>query len=290
MIEIPLPLTSISGKVRVKIRDAFSDYGISTATRKIPFSLKHYIEWQIGYDVPIKDKEKFELTTLKAEKFHFLGANGKMKTLYELSEIIYYAKQMGLIMYGELRLIYDFLQNYKAPFLEKQYFPSRKPHIRIQQSPYNDYNHRPFYYIDFNNRVQNSVPHMDLHNQLPFNDSRLYYDIYADTYPTLIYPFSDNHCIEVTMKPQQYGSKIQPMLYYCFPITDLMPEYYSPQYIIENGISKHYLLDRQADEKEHALLTINNISIFLEMLKIFGLLSQAHHQDVLHILEKILEN
>ncbi len=79
VIEVSIPLTSISGKVRVKIRHTFSDYGISTATRKIPFSLKHYVEWQIGYDVPIKDKEKFELTTLKDEKYHFLGANNKVK-------------------------------------------------------------------------------------------------------------------------------------------------------------------------------------------------------------------
>ncbi|WP_373416431.1 R.Pab1 family restriction endonuclease [Helicobacter pylori] len=31
-------------------------------------------------------------------------------------------------------------------------------------------------------------------------------------------------------------------------------------------------------------------SMFLEMLKIFGLLSQVHHDDVLKILEKILQN
>ncbi len=44
--------------------------------------------------------------------------------------------------------------------------------------------------------------------------------------------------------------------------------------------------------KEHALLIIHktNASIFLEMLKIFGLLSQAHHNDVLKILKKILQN
>ncbi|EMH44188.1 hypothetical protein HMPREF1431_00330 [Helicobacter pylori GAMchJs106B] len=96
-IEMSIPLTSISGKARVKIRHAFSDYGISTATRKIPFSLKHYVEWQIGYDAPIEDKEKFELTTLKDEKYHFLGANNQVKTLYELSETIDYAKRLGLI-------------------------------------------------------------------------------------------------------------------------------------------------------------------------------------------------
>ncbi len=44
--------------------------------------------------------------------------------------------------------------------------------------------------------------------------------------------------------------------------------------------------------KEHALLIIHktNAPMFLEMLKIFGLLSQAHHDDVLKILEKILQN
>ncbi len=46
-------------------------HSIKQSQRKIPFSLKHYVEWQIGYDVPIKDKEKFELTTLKDEKYHF---------------------------------------------------------------------------------------------------------------------------------------------------------------------------------------------------------------------------
>ncbi len=44
--------------------------------------------------------------------------------------------------------------------------------------------------------------------------------------------------------------------------------------------------------KEHTLLIIHktNALMFLEMLKIFGLLSQAHHNDVLKILEKILQN
>lgn len=52
------------------------------------------------------------------------------------------------------------------------------------------------------------------------------------------------------------------------------------------------LLNRTAMLKEHALLIIHktNALMFLEMLKIFGLLSQAHHNDVLKILEKILQN
>ncbi|GAA7196412.1 hypothetical protein HpBGD69_13390 [Helicobacter pylori] len=52
------------------------------------------------------------------------------------------------------------------------------------------------------------------------------------------------------------------------------------------------LLNRTAALKEHALLIVRqtNASMFLEMLKIFGLLSQVHHSNVLKILEKILQN
>ncbi len=199
VIEVSIPLTSISGKVRVKIRHAFSDYGISTATRKIPFSLKHYIEWQIGYDVPIKDKEKFELTTLTDEKYHFLGANNKVKTLYELSEIIYYAKQLGLIS----------LEN-----------------------------------------LENTLKYLEKQKQ-----------------------FIEDNFIRERFRSHQFGG-----MDFCFSILELKTA--TP------------LLNRTAALKEHALLTIHktNALMFLEMLKIFGLLSQAHHNDVLKILEKILQN
>ncbi|OPG61207.1 restriction endonuclease [Helicobacter pylori] len=71
---------------------------------------------------------------------------------------------------------------------------------------------------------------------------------------------------------------LKPMLYFCFSILELKTA--TP------------LLNRTAALKEQALLTIHktNALMFLEMLKIFGLLSQAHHSDVLKILEKILQN
>ncbi len=198
-IEVSIPLTSISGKVRVKIRHAFSDYGISTATRKIPFSLKHYVEWQIGYDAPIKDKEKLELTTLKDEKYHFLGANNKVKTLYELSEMIDYAKQLGLIS----------LEN-----------------------------------------LENTLKYLEKQKQ-----------------------FIEDNFIRERFRSHQFGG-----MDFCFSILELKTA--TP------------LLNRTAALKEHAFLTINktNALMFLEMLKIFGLLSQVHHNDVLKILEKILQN
>ncbi|MCQ2650721.1 R.Pab1 family restriction endonuclease [Helicobacter pylori] len=237
-IEVSIPLTSISGKVRVKIRHAFSDYGISTATRKIPFSLKHYVEWQIGYDVPIKDKEKFKLTTLKDEKYHFLGANNKVKTLYELSEIIYYAKQLNLISLENLENTLKYLEKQKQ-FIEDNFIRER---FRSHQF-----------------------------GGMDFELSRI-------SYPLLIHSFNDNQLSEIVIREQQYGSKTQAMLYFCFSILELKTA--TP------------LLNRTAALKEHAFLIIHktNALVFLEMLKIFGLLSQVHHNDVLKILEKILQN
>ncbi|OPG19426.1 R.Pab1 family restriction endonuclease [Helicobacter pylori] len=166
-IEVSIPLTSISGKARVKIRHAFSDYGISTATRKIPFSLNHYVEWQIGYDVPIKDKEKFELTTLKDEKYHFLGANNKVKTLYELSEIIDYAKRLGSISLENLENTLKYLEKQKQ-FIEDNFIRER---FRSHQF-----------------------------GSMDFELSRI-------SYPLLIHSFNDNQLSEIVIREQQYGSK-----------------------------------------------------------------------------------
>ncbi|GAA8555515.1 R.Pab1 family restriction endonuclease [Helicobacter pylori] len=239
-IEVSIPLTSISGKVRVKIRHAFSDYGISTATRKIPFSLKHYVEWQIGYDVPIKDKEKLELTTPKDEKYHFLGANNKVKTLYELSEMIDYAKQLGLIGLENLENTLKYLEKQKQ-FIEDNFTITRE---RFRSHQFGG---------------------------MDFELSRI-------SYPLLIHSFNDNELSEIVIREQQYDSKTQAMLYFCFSILELKTA--TP------------LLNRTAALKEHTLLIVHqtNASMFLEMLKIFGPLSQAHHSDVLKILEKILQN
>lgn len=174
VIGIFIPLTSISGKVRVKIRHAFSDYGVSTATRTIPFSLKHYVEWQIGYDAPIKDKEKFELTTLK----DVLGANNKVKTLYELSEIIYYAKQLGLISLENLENTLKYLEKQKQ-FIEDNFMITRE---RFRSHQFGG---------------------------MAFELSRI-------SYPLFIHYFNDNQLSEIVIREQQYGSKPKPCCIFAF--------------------------------------------------------------------------
>ncbi len=157
--------------------------GYQQRLEKSLFSLKHYIEWQIGYDVPITDREKFELTTLKDEKYHFLGANGKIKTLYELSEIIYYAKQLNLIGLKNLENTLEYLEKQKQ-FIEDHFMITRE-------------RFRPHQF-----------------GGMDFELSRI-------SYPLLIYSFNDNQLSEMVIREQQYGSKTQAMLYFCFSVLEL---------------------------------------------------------------------
>ncbi len=276
-VSIPLIMNPKGNHNHIRIK---SDY-LTIKKKGEKFLPNHYVEWQIGYEVPTEDKEykeKFELTTLKDEKYHFSGANGKTKTLYELSEIIYHAKQLNLIKHEELQFVYDFLQKYKqeykVPFLEEQYFPRRLP-LRVIKILHSDSMAR--YCISHSNEVRPNARYTDFCHKIQYNHLDRH-RIFLDAYPTLEFPLSSTIYIEVTMKRQQRGSNIQPMLYFCFSILELKAA--TP------------LLNRTAMLKEHALLIINqtNAPMFLKMLKIFGLLSQTHHDDVLEILEKILQN
>ena len=59
---ISVPLTGVTGKVRIKQRSFFNEYGIPIATKQESFTQNCYVEWQIGYDAVTAEAEK-----LKAE-------------------------------------------------------------------------------------------------------------------------------------------------------------------------------------------------------------------------------
>ncbi len=240
-ISISIPLTKGTEKTRIKKRSYFNEYGIPVPTRSEVFSLSCYVEWQIGYDVIISDEEKLKRTTTKDSIF--IGANGKKKTLYELSEYIYYFHKWGIVTPKELLSIRDFLTNIK----DSEFIDSR-PDLCIERS------------------------HPIEKNILGTN----YY--YSQTkYPLLIYKYGDYEILnEIIIKEKQYAIGVQPMLYLCFPITELK--------------SENQLLGRCAESKETADFLINskNIYIFTTLLKMFGTLSKSHNEDVLSIIEVII--
>ena len=225
-IVVAIPLTRGTDKTRIKRRSCFNEYGIPVATRTENFSQLCYVEWQIGYDVVINDEDKLKLTTIK--NLPFIGANGKDKTLYELSEYVYYFYEWNVIPEKRLLEIKSFLQN-----LSENDFIDNPNNFAIERS----------------HPVDKQV--------LGIN---FYYT--QVKYPMLVHKFGNYEVLtEIKIAEKQYAVGVQPMLYFCFPITELKAS--TP------------LIGRIAETRETADFEINsgNIDIFLDMLKIFGILN-----------------
>ena len=240
-LSVPIILVKGTGKTRIKKRSMLYEYGLPVATRSKPFTMQCYVEWQIGYDTPIKDKKKLELTSLKDKRFK--GANGKEKALYELSEYIYYFYKSNIIKKTELQDLVKFLSSINNDSL-----------------------------LDTNKElsVERSHPIQKKIFDIDFNYSQV-------KYPLLIHKFGKYEVItEIVIREKQYAIGLQPMLYLCFPITELAV--------------KRPLLGRCAEKNEEAEFIIdkNNCKIFLEILKIFGILSENHKKDVINILKTIM--
>lgn len=241
-IKVAIPLTKGTEKTRIKRRSILNEYGIPVATRSEPLMQNCYVEWQIGYDVIKADTEKLARTTLK--NFSFIGANGAEKTLYELSEYIKYFYDWGVINKEQLTEIKNYLLN-----LSENDFLDTNPELSIKRT----------------HPIEKTI------NGFNFMSTKV-------EYPLLIYKFGNFEIVtEIIIKEKQYAIGTQPMLYLCFPITEL-----------ENS---EKILGRTANAKETANFVINrqNIGIFLEMLKLFGTLTKNHRQDVVSIIDVIIK-
>ena len=240
-IRVALPLTTTSGKIRVKRRSMLNEYGIPVPTRSTNFTQSDYIEWQIGYDVPVKDVTKIALTSLPEPVF--IGANNKEKALYELSEYVKYFYDWGVVERRQLEEILNYLNNIdEAELLENN------PENTITRSH------------AINKRI----------NGFNFEYTQV-------RYPLLIYKFMDYEiATEIKTTEKQRAIGVQPMLYFCIPVTKLKTEI--------------PLVGRKAFIKEFGFFDIDreNISVFIELLKIFGILSASHRHDVIRIIESII--
>ena len=96
-LNVYVPLTS-QGKFRCKIRDNFQEYGTGFAPKSTLIPSNAYVEWQIGYDRLLNDEKK----TTSLGNLKFIGANGKNKNPYELSEIMYMMCELGCFSSSEL--------------------------------------------------------------------------------------------------------------------------------------------------------------------------------------------
>lgn len=93
-VRVRLPLTDVTGKVRVKEKAA-DGFGIPVAPSKTALGKKHYLEWQIGYDTP----DAKDISVVPQIKF---TRKGETKYGHELSKILFEAVRLGLLSTNEL--------------------------------------------------------------------------------------------------------------------------------------------------------------------------------------------
>lgn len=177
-ILLVIPATN-AGKFRFKKRKNRFDFGETFSTRKCCFDDETYLEWQIGYDIPVKDVQDGKGET-KLTKKHFIGSNGKRKYPYELSELLYTVVGLGLITKKDMKDLCDDVKGYKNFIDDKSI----------------------------------SVEH---HAKLTING--VHFEETSIKLPTFFMVETLDHAqIEVSIQKQQYASGVQPMIYFCIPV------------------------------------------------------------------------
>ena len=184
-LKVKLPLTKATGKIRIKERSFFGDYGSPVAGRSQNIGLTNYVEWQIGYDL-LANSSNESKTTLKDSTF--MNYKGECKYAYELSEILYYSVKHGLLNAETIKSVYDQIQSVpESDTLEK----------------------REDMAICRTNPQQTMVNGVDFYRM-------------TVKYPMLVHKFGQYDIYaEVIIKEKQRAVGTQAMLYVCLPITSL---------------------------------------------------------------------
>lgn len=180
---VNLPLTKPTGKIRLKRRSFFAEYGEPIAPRQTPLSQSSYVEWQIGYDLLATEENK-EKTSLK--DWTFRNYKGESKFAYELSEIVLYARQHGLIDDREIsKCISDIKSVQDASTFEET------------------------------SAISRTNPRETIINGLPFFEMKV-------SYPLFVHRFGQYDIFaEIMIREKQRAVGTQAMLYVCLPITTL---------------------------------------------------------------------
>ena len=110
-VRVRLPMTDVTGKVRVKERTA-DGFGIPVAPSKTVLSEKHYLEWQIGYDIPTTNSP----SVVPQIKF---TRNGEAKYGHELSKIIFESVRLGILSTNDIILEIEALKAIKPSEFEE---------------------------------------------------------------------------------------------------------------------------------------------------------------------------
>lgn len=184
-LKVKLPMTQPTGKIRIKRRSFFAEYGMPVASRQEQLTTECYVEWQIGYDLLAKPENRAKTNLVDYE---FVNYKGEQKYPYELAEIVFFAFNLGLIAKQEIRNTYE-----KIKAIEQDQMIDTIDKMRISRT----------------SPVETVINDMD------------FYEMKV-SYPIIVHKFGnyDIHT-EVMNREKQRGVGVQPMLYVCIPVTML---------------------------------------------------------------------
>lgn len=111
VVRVRLPLTDVTGKVRVKEKSS-DGFGLPVAPSKTSLGKKHYLEWQIGYDLPNTNSPSV------VPEIRFIR-NGEIKYGHELSKIVSEAVQLGILPTNDLAREIDSLKKVQPKEFEE---------------------------------------------------------------------------------------------------------------------------------------------------------------------------
>ena len=234
----PIRLTSPTGKMRVKTRSLYHEYGQPHSSRSNRFTQRNYIEWQISYDTANEEDlpERYLRVAYRERE--------EQKYFTELSCYLYIFHKWDLIRRHDLLALIDYLQN-----IDENSLIANHEHCRISRTH----------------------PTGVTINEIPFSSMIL-------RYPQLVYHFQQYDIVaEVTIREKQRAVGVRPMLYFCIPIPELTA--HPP------------LIGRTAKKNERACFVFSedNYRVIFELVKVFGILSDRHRDDVLRIIDRALE-
>ena len=178
---VNLPLTKPTGKIRIKRRSFFAEYGEPIAPRQVKVSQSCYAEWQIGYDLlaNTENAEKTSITDLT-----FVNYKGETKYAYELSEIVLYAHRHGLVNEADVA---SCISDIRA-VADKNTFEERAS-------------------------ISRTNPKAVTVNGLSFYEMNV-------SYPLFVHRFGQYEILaEIMIREKQRAVGTQAMLYVCLPVT-----------------------------------------------------------------------
>ena len=236
-IEVVIEANNV-GKFRFKKRQNRFSFGEIFSTRNEPFNEQAYLEWQISYDVPARDVEAGNIK-VKLNEQSFIASNGKNKYPAELSELFYTVFEQNFIPEEEVKKLLEEIRAYRE-FIDEKVISVKEEKSEITL------------------------------NNVNFEETSI-------NLPTLFMVETlDGTQMEVSIKQQQYASGVQPMVYFCIPLTTF-----------ENSSE---FLSRSSTRGDKLIYVISksNSQNLVNLVRIFGMASKRHNQDIIEIIKIIL--